>query len=287
MRNFRAFQRTWWCQVKALTRKNWLVQKRSPVTTAAQLGVGLLFLFMLSIMKWSISTLNDENAIFIDDKHPEKTVIGKLPRCTPGCEGCLCHAFVYAPANARTKEIVDAMLADNPDGIAATPDHAAGAPFGVRAFANQSVVDEWLVTHPNTTNAAVLFRRDARWAEDKASFAYDLQPVEILRDNTFFFSDRTALHSTAPDASFPRCVCSAVPFGRVNTSETCLVLGVLECTDPLGAVKVPMQVALDQAFVRTHGGPGTASISITISNVPHPPVQHISAQNTAVMLLCV
>ena len=47
--DFAAFRRVWWCQVCALTRKNYLVQKRSPVATAAQLGVGLIFLFMLSL----------------------------------------------------------------------------------------------------------------------------------------------------------------------------------------------------------------------------------------------
>ena len=124
MADFRTFQRKWWCQVQALTRKNFIVQKRSHVATAAQLGVGLLFLFMLSLMKYSISTLAENNAIFVDDKHPEKTVVGKLPRCTPGCDGCLCHAFVYAPDNSNTKAIVDAMLADNPEGMAATADHA-------------------------------------------------------------------------------------------------------------------------------------------------------------------
>ena len=217
------------------------------MATAAQLGVGLLFLLILAIMQHYMETVSSANAMFVDDRHPAKTVIGKLPRCTPGCAGCLCHAFVYAPATAATKAIVDAMLADNVAAVGPNDyDHAAGAPFGVRAFANQSAVDDWLVGHPNATKAAVLFRRPARWAEEK-KFAYDLQ---------------------------------------VNTTEDCATLRIMECVDPLARVRVPMQVALDQAFVRTHGGPGTASISITISNVPHPPVQHISAQNTAVMLLC-
>eukprot|EP01045_Picozoa_sp_COSAG04_P055938 COSAG04_NODE_25838_length_302_cov_1.280788_1_plen_81_part_01 len=43
----------WLEQTKALTKKNFLVQRRSVLATAAQLGVGIVFLVLLTLLKWS------------------------------------------------------------------------------------------------------------------------------------------------------------------------------------------------------------------------------------------
>ena len=206
------------------------------MATAAQLGVGLFFLFMLMVLKWAISSLAAMNNKFVDDRHPAKLPIAKLAPCTVGAGSPhdLCYAFVYAPNTTNTKAIVDAILADNKAGIAATADHAAGAAGGVRAFADAAAVDTWLVANPNTTLAAVLFRREDEWAADKAAFAYDLQ---------------------------------------VNTTASCNQLGTLECTRPRADVLLPLQVAVDQAYVRVHGAgaaAAAATIEVTFSNFPHP-----------------
>ena len=38
------------------------MQRRSVLATAAQLGVGIVFLVLLTLLKWSVASLNEKNA---------------------------------------------------------------------------------------------------------------------------------------------------------------------------------------------------------------------------------
>ena len=60
----------WLEQTKALTKKNFLVQRRSGLATAAQLGVGIVFLVLLTLLKWSTASLNQKDTIFTDSRSP-------------------------------------------------------------------------------------------------------------------------------------------------------------------------------------------------------------------------
>ena len=220
----------WLEQTKALTKKNFLVQRRSVLATAAQLGVGIVFLVLLTLLKWSVASLNEKDIIFTDSRSPPVVAIEPLPRCIVGSDSPLglCYGFVYAPDTAETQAIVDHLL--NTSDLPARSGAPNGTAFGARAFADGDAIDQFLVSNPNTTQVSIIFRKHTEWATT-GRFAYDLQ---------------------------------------VNMTRNCNELGVLDCTEPDRDLLLPAQVMLDQAFLRTYGDDPTASIGVSFSNFPHP-----------------
>lgn len=220
-------------QTRALTKKNFAIQRRSVLATAAQLGVGIFFLLLLTVLKWSVDALNAQNGQFADDRAPPVWDVGPPPRCVVGGVGGDCYTFVYTPDTADTRAIIDLVLA-----ASALPAHDAtatgGEPFGARPFADEAAINDYLVANPNTTQAAVIFRKVSDWASPTNSFAYDLQ---------------------------------------LNMTRVCNELGVLDCTEPTRDLYVPMQAALDQAFLRVYGDTADASIDVSFSNFPHPDLE--------------
>ena len=85
---------------------------RSVLATAAQLGVGIVFLVLLTLLKWSVASLNEKDIIFTDSRSPPVVAIEPLPRCIVGSDSPLglCYGFVYTPDTAETQAIVDHLL---------------------------------------------------------------------------------------------------------------------------------------------------------------------------------
>ena len=122
-------------QFVALTKKNYLVQRRNLAATIAQLFVGPLFIVVLFIISQAIK-INQSGVQEIQFvTTPE--AIEPAPR-GPTCEGEGCYYFAYAPKTAATTAFVKVM-------------QQVGDIKDSKVVGIEGDVNEWLLENENKT----------------------------------------------------------------------------------------------------------------------------------------
>lgn len=211
-----------------LFRKNVTLFYRAPVASLSQISVGLIFLCLIMLMQHSLNSgafLRE----FKEERRPEAHRVAPISRCTPSGDTALddCYTVLYSPAD-------DSALGTFAREVMADVMSHAGLPGdgqfgGMLGFANESAVDDWLVDHKNTSQAAVIFHDDA--FADGERVSYTLQ---------------------------------------VNETRSCLIIGLLFCSDPKLEITTPLQSAVDSAILRRYTSKDAAEIRYSVSGFPHP-----------------
>ncbi len=138
-------------QLTVLLRKNFKLYTRNWKVTILQILNPIIFLLVLFILQ-KISDSNRSNVTL-------PSAVNSMPRCYPNSNGT-CYALFYAP-NTNVSQIQQMMqlVADNNDPpltIGTFDDKNAN----VIGFESESAMEDWIIAHPNTTQAAVSFLLD-------------------------------------------------------------------------------------------------------------------------------
>ncbi len=250
-------------QIKLLLRKNNALLLRNKTSTLMQIGIGLLFMVLLSIINVGLESDRVAEEAFSATLHMPAQDIPKLHKCVP-TKGKSCYTFAFAPNdNKIVNEIVESVISSNrliadDEGYNADSDSIIDAltldldntnseneyqlykPFGAIGFKTSKDMQIWIFNNPNTTNLAVTFNNIDIWKNKGNDMEYTLQ---------------------------------------VNGTKSCKNFG-LTCTDPILEVGIPMQLAIDNALLKfgmesstsssAAAAAGDAEIKVALKAFPHP-----------------
>ncbi|KAL0222258.1 hypothetical protein RCL1_002112 [Eukaryota sp. TZLM3-RCL] len=136
---------SWFLQLRALTRKNFLLLKRSWLSLMVQLVlIPVLILVLITIT----GSFFNRNAEFMDDipeRQPE-FILEHIPRCTPPY-GSSCYSIAYAPECTLLRDIIISIAAES--GLDFETD--------VISFASLAELDTFSLQNPNRTQFAYVF----------------------------------------------------------------------------------------------------------------------------------
>ncbi len=243
-------------ETRLLLRKNNALLIRNKASTLMQIGIGFLFMVLLSIINVGLESDRVAEETFSATLHMPSAVISKLKRCTPS-KGKKCYTFAYAPNdNEIVDEIVSSIISSN-DLLKSTVDifeengddvtdvdlmvHSEGKvsaqPYGAIGFKNSEDMQVWIFDNPNITNLAVTFKNMDSWNKTGNDMEYTLQ---------------------------------------VNDTVNCKSFG-LTCSNPMLEIGVPMQLAIDNALfkygMKSDKSPTilkSAGIEVSLKAFPHP-----------------
>lgn len=138
-------------QLTVLLRKNFKLYTRNWKVTILQILNPIVFLLVLFILQ-KISDSNRSDVTL-------PSAVNSLPRCYPNANGT-CYALLYAPStNVSQIQQMMQLVAENNDPpltIGTLDDKNAN----VIGFESESAMEDWIIAHPNTTQAAVSFLLD-------------------------------------------------------------------------------------------------------------------------------
>lgn len=148
--------RLWWQQLGALTWKNFVIRLRSWKTNALLLTQAVLFVFLIWGVDKAITNSRQRQPAYQSLEVATPEALTSVPDCINNIflrEGQPCYSFLYSPADSPVVErIVAAVIGNNNPPI---------PPERVLALGNSTLVDEYLLQHPETVLASVSFSVDS------------------------------------------------------------------------------------------------------------------------------
>lgn len=259
-------------QTKVLTKKNFTLLLRNRALFIAQNGTGVLMLLMLFVMDAAVRAANSRNEFYVETRVPKKfeTKDSKFT-CDPAATdkgGCFSVGYTVTDDAAGAMAGLSKMMGG---GAATGMPAGAGAAGGmaglvnslpsannmaqvqkvmddivkhnpglkVRKFANKTTMERYVLDTKGTgMRVGIVFENSARWPTRLEPFKYQM---------------------------------------TLNTTKTCASLGIIDCDDPMKTWGVPIQNAVDSAFVRlfspdTSQFKDTTAIHTSFSDFPHPDI---------------
>ncbi|KAL4424942.1 hypothetical protein ABPG77_009671 [Micractinium sp. CCAP 211/92] len=141
-----------WQQLAALTRRNLLVRLRAWKTNLLLVLQAVLFIALIWVVDRAVCASRQRQPAYSRVETAEAHPVGPIPDCSDNLfmrAGQPCITFLYAPAGDPDVEaVVQGVAARNDPPL--PPEHLLG-------LANASTVDAWLLAHPETALAAVIF----------------------------------------------------------------------------------------------------------------------------------
>ncbi|KAL4855684.1 ABC transporter A family member 11 [Chlorella vulgaris] len=139
-----------WQQLCALTGKNFIIRRRAWKTNLLLIAQAVLFITLIFAV--DLSSSRQRQPAFSRVESASTVAIGPVPDCASNLfmrAGQPCITFLYAPAGDPAVEaVVRGVMAANEPPI---------RPERVLGLANSSEIDAWLLAHPETSLAAVIF----------------------------------------------------------------------------------------------------------------------------------
>jgi ABC-type multidrug transport system ATPase subunit len=226
-------------QTKLLLRKNNALLIRNKASTLMQIGIGFLFMVLLSVINVGLESDRAAEEAFSATLHMPSVDISKLKRCVPS-KGKICYTFAYAPNdNVVVDEIVQSIISSNHllKSLDLNEGKVSAQPYGAIGFKTLEDMQVWIFDNPNITNLAVAFQNIDSWNKTGNDMKYTLQ---------------------------------------VNNTANCKNFG-LTCSNPMLNIGVPMQLAIDNALFKhgmkrykTSTALKTAGIKLSLKAFPHP-----------------
>ncbi|KAL4434281.1 hypothetical protein ABPG75_000722 [Micractinium tetrahymenae] len=141
-----------WQQLAALTRRNLLIRARAWKTNLLLVLQAVLFIALIWVVDRAVCASRQRQPAYSRVETAAAQPVGPIPDCSDNLfmrAGQPCITFLYAPAGDPDAEaVVHGVAARNDPPL--PPEHVLGLP-------NASAVDAWLLSHPETALAAVIF----------------------------------------------------------------------------------------------------------------------------------
>ncbi|KAI3423876.1 hypothetical protein D9Q98_009710 [Chlorella vulgaris] len=141
-----------WQQLCALTSKNFIIRRRAWKTNLLLIAQAVLFITLIFAVDRAVSSSRQRQPAFSRVESASTVAVGPVPDCASNLfmrAGQPCITFLYAPAGDPAVEaVVRGVMAANEPPI---------RPERVMGLANSSEIDAWMLAHPETSLAAVIF----------------------------------------------------------------------------------------------------------------------------------
>lgn len=141
-----------WQQLTALTRKNLLIRGRAWKTNLLLILQAVLFTALIWGVDRAVSASRQRQPAFSRVDVSVAQLVGPVPDCASNSfmrSGQPCHTFLYVPTGDPSVEaVVRGVMSRNDPPI--PPQHVMG-------LANATAVDAWLMAHPETVLATIIF----------------------------------------------------------------------------------------------------------------------------------
>ena len=226
-------------QTYVLTKKNLLVQLRNKTATAAQLGVGVLFIVLLLVMDIAVKENNKNNDWYVETRDPIVQTAFDFTQCTP-TPGEKCYSlFLYG--NSETEIVLTNKITT----LLKLP--GRDVEYGWN-FVNQTSfpsIKEYLFDNLNVSRIGLEFA----WPPNSQQAAWQHGEDSSVLPTSYI------LH--------------------YNGTQNCGDLGIFNCEKINKQLLVPLMTAVDSIILRQYAtnypdSKDTARITASFKDFPHP-----------------
>jgi hypothetical protein len=230
-------------QTYVLTKKNFLVQLRNKTATAAQLGVGVLFILLLLVMDIAVKENNKNNDWYIETRDPIIQTASDFTKCT-SLNGKICYSlFLYGDSFSEVQLASEiTTLLDLP---------AQNVEQGWN-FVNKSeypVIKDYLFANLNVSRIGL-------------EFNWPVSGQSATKVNSWENGDSSTVLPTSYILHY-------------NGTRNCGDLGIFNCEQRNRQLLVPLMTAVDSVLLRKYAlnypsSSDTARITASFTDFPHP-----------------